>query len=102
MEPIATGSPRVQRDTLGQDVRRASEDNRVSIEIDSSQSMLWSETDDRPRRDPERHLLDAITVTTRTPPARGHSPAAVDAASVPVRLSVRALPLPLTLDLNDL
>ena len=34
----------------------------MSIEIDdSTQSLLWSQTDDRRPKDPERKLLDAIT-----------------------------------------
>ena len=37
------------------------EDRGVSIEIDESMpSMLWSETQDRRLKDPERQLLDAI------------------------------------------
>src|SRR6478672_344078 len=32
----------------------------MSVEIDSTQSMLWSQTQDRRLKDPERQLLDAI------------------------------------------
>ncbi len=46
---------------LGSAVRRGREDRGVSIEIDESMpSMLWSETQDRRLKDPERQLLDAI------------------------------------------
>jgi xanthine/CO dehydrogenase XdhC/CoxF family maturation factor len=43
-------------------VRRGSQDRGVSIDIDpSTQSLLWSETDDRRVKDPDGRLLDAIT-----------------------------------------
>lgn len=46
---------------LGAAVRRGSEDTHVSIETDDGeQSMLWSQTQDRALKDPERQLLDAI------------------------------------------
>ena len=42
-------------------VRRGIQDRGVSIEIDDSTlSILWSQTQDRPLRDPERQLLAAI------------------------------------------
>lgn len=54
--------PRVQADTTRLGVRRGSQDRGVSSEIaDSTQSLLWSETDDRRLKGPERRLLDAIT-----------------------------------------
>jgi hypothetical protein len=49
------------RKRLGSAVRRRSENRSVSIEIDDcAQSMLWSQTQDRRLKDPERQLLDAI------------------------------------------
>lgn len=42
-------------------VRRGSQDRGVSIELDdSTESLLWSETDDRRLKGPERRLLGAI------------------------------------------
>lgn len=60
-DPAASEPPSVSLKRIGSTVRRSSEDIGVTIEIDDSeQSMLWSESQDRRLKDPERQMLDAI------------------------------------------